>query len=118
MERRRYVPSVLLVFAPVCSLTLTLEVMVRFILGLALAGSVQPAARGAAPALMPLPVKIDARRGALPIDGHFNIGANGCADARVSAAAGRFVERISRQTGIPMLGGSDVKLTLTCRTGG
>ena len=90
----------------------------RFILGLTLVGSVLPAARAAAPALMPQPLKIEARSGALTIDGHFNIGATGCADARVSAAAGRFVERISRQTGIPMLGGSDVKLTLACRARG
>lgn len=67
---------------------------------------------------MPLPVKVEARGGALAIDGGFNIGASACADPRVSAAAGRLVERIARQTGIPMMGGSGVKLTVECRARG
>ena len=92
--------------------------MVRIVLGLTLVCGVVPAARGAAPALMPLPVKVEARSGSLAIDGNFNIGAPKCADARVSAAAGRFVERISRQTGIPMMGGRYVKLTLACTARG
>src|SRR5437588_8159835 len=72
----------------------------------------------AAAAFMPLPVKVEARSGKLAIDGNFNIAASGCPDARVSAAAGRLVERISRQTGIPMTGGRDVRLTVECRARG
>ena len=75
-------------------------------------------ASAAAPAFMPLPVKMEARNGRLSIDRNFNIAASGCADPRVSAAAGRLLERIARQTGIPMSGGPEVKLRVECRARG
>ena len=47
---------------------------------------------------------MEARSGKLAIERPFRIGASGCADSRVGAAAGRLLDRISRQTGIPMMG--------------
>src|SRR3954454_14408252 len=92
--------------------------MVRLVLGAALAVSVLPTARAAAPAFMPLPVKVEARAGRLPIDSSFVIGTGGCADPRVSAAAGRLTQRILRQTGLPIMGGSAVKLAVECAARG
>jgi hexosaminidase len=92
--------------------------MRRFVLGLALACSAAPAARAAAPAFMPLPVKVETRSGKLAIDGSFRIGTSGCADSRVGATAGRLFDRIARQTGIPMMGEPAVKLTVECAARG
>src|SRR3954454_11696740 len=92
--------------------------MVRLVLGAALAVSVLPTARGAAPAFMPLPAKVEAGTGRLPIDSTFVIGASGCSDPRVSAAAGRLTQRILRQTGLPIIGGSAVKLAVECAARG
>jgi hexosaminidase len=60
-------------------------------------------AAAAAPALMPLPVKVDPLPGRLAIDGSFSVAATGSTDLRLESALDRFVARISRQTGIPML---------------
>ena len=49
-----------------------------------------------APSLMPLPVKIETSTGALPIDGKFTV----AGDPRLDIALARFIDRISRQTGI------------------
>jgi hexosaminidase len=92
--------------------------MMRLVLGAALAVSALPTARGAAPAFMPLPAKIDAGPGSLPIDSSFTISASGCADPRVSAAAGRITLRILRQTGLPVMGGPAVKLAVECAARG
>ena len=93
-------------------------VMVRLVLGAALAVSVLPTARGAAPAFMPLPLKVSPATGRLPIDSSFTIGTTGCADPRVSAAAGRITQRILRQTGLPVMGGPAVKLAVECAAPG
>jgi hexosaminidase len=58
--------------------------------------------RAAAPALMPLPVKVEAAAGKLAIDGSFSVVATGYCDLRLETALNRFVARVSRQTGIPM----------------
>jgi hexosaminidase len=57
----------------------------------------------AAPALMPLPVKVETASGALAIDGSFSVAATGYTDLRLESALNRFAARVSRQTGIPML---------------
>jgi hexosaminidase len=59
--------------------------------------------RAAAPALMPLPVKVETASGKLAIDGSFSVAATGYSDPRLEAALNRFAARVSRQTGIPML---------------
>jgi hexosaminidase len=92
--------------------------MVRPVLGAALVLTALPTARAAAPAFMPLPVKIEVRTGSLPIDSSFTIGTSGCADPRVSAAAGRITQRILRQTGLPLMGGTVVKLAVECAARG
>ena len=51
-------------------------------------------------ALMPLPMKVEAAPGRLLIDASFTAAAS--PDARLARALVRFVNRISRQTGIPM----------------
>jgi hexosaminidase len=59
--------------------------------------------RGAALALMPLPVKVETAAGKLAIDGSFSVAATGYSDLRLESALNRFAARTSRQTGIPML---------------
>ena len=55
---------------------------------------------GAAPALMPLPVKMELGAGALAIDTHFTAAAMGAADPRLVAGVERLVTLLSRETGI------------------
>jgi hexosaminidase len=52
---------------------------------------------------MPLPVKVETAPGRLAIDGSFSVAATGSTDLRLESALNRFVARVSRQTGIPML---------------
>jgi hexosaminidase len=70
----------------------------------------------AAPALMPLPVTVLPGTGKLTLDGTFKAALGSAPDARLDAAIGRFVVRLSRQTGIPMLGLEDAtpKLRVEC----
>ena len=63
----------------------------------------QHAAGAAAPALMPLPVKVEPAAGKLTIDGSFSVAASGYSDARLNAALDRFAALIGRQTGILMI---------------
>src|SRR5579883_704035 len=86
--------------------------MIRFFLSCVFA-----AALHAAPALMPLPVKLAPTSGALPIDGTFGVTATGVKDARLDAAIRRLSDRLSRQTGIPFLGpaASTVKVEAAAR---
>jgi len=60
-------------------------------------------AAAAAPALMPLPVKVEMGSGKLTIDGSFSVAATRYTDLRLEMALNRFAARLSRQTGIPML---------------
>jgi hexosaminidase len=84
--------------------------MIRFLLVCTLAACVH-----AAPALMPLPVKMTSGSGALAIDGAFGATATGPKDARLDAALRRLSDRLSRQTGIPFLGpaASTLKVEVT-----
>ncbi|MGA2270658.1 MAG: family 20 glycosylhydrolase [Bryobacteraceae bacterium] len=61
------------------------------------------ATAAAAPALMPLPLKVETAPGKLAIDGSFSVAATGYSDLRLESALNRFAARLSRQTGIPML---------------
>lgn len=61
------------------------------------------AAGAAAPALMPVPVKAEPAAGKLTVDASFSVAATGYSDARLESAMSRFVTRVSRLTGIPML---------------
>ncbi|MEO8595645.1 MAG: family 20 glycosylhydrolase [Candidatus Solibacter sp.] len=74
----------------------------------------------AAPALMPLPVVVRPGTGRLAIDSTFKVESAGATDGRLDSAIGRFVVRLSRQTGIPMLGLKDasVKLRVECAAPG
>ena len=51
------------------------------------------------PALMPMPLKLEAGAGALAIDQKFTVSA-GLADPRLESALNRLVARLSRQTGM------------------
>src|ERR1019366_5978596 len=86
----------------------TIEEMLRFALPITLISS----ALAAAPALMPLPVTVRPAT--------FKAVLVSAADARLDAALGRFVVRLSRQTGIPMLGLKDAapKLRVECASAG
>jgi hexosaminidase len=61
------------------------------------------------PALMPMPVKVESADGALAIDGKFTVSAGGPADARLEAALARFIGRVTRQTGLPIIARKPVK---------
>ena len=63
----------------------------------AVSGFASPSAEP--PALMPMPLKLEAGAGALGIDQKFTVGA-ALADARLESALNRLVARLSRQTGM------------------
>jgi hexosaminidase len=81
--------------------------MVRLLCGTAFLGILS-----AAPALMPLPAKVDSGSGSLTIDGGFSISTAACSDARLPLAANRITARIARQTGIPIVLGKPPGITL------
>ena len=67
----------------------------------------------AVPALMPMPVKVEAGAGKLTIDGTF--GATWQAGFNVAPAAARFLDRVARQTGIiPAPAGRATTLKIVC----
>jgi hexosaminidase len=59
-----------------------------------------PAVFAAAPALMPLPVTMQAAPGKLAIDANFVVETVGGANARLAPAVRSFLARVSRQTGV------------------
>jgi hexosaminidase len=67
---------------------------------LALVGGAHQAARAAAPALMPMPVKVEPAAGRFVVDANFTVDAGAGADPRLASAARRFLVRVARQTGI------------------
>ena len=80
-----------------------------------LIGSAVPVQAAPPHALMPVPARIAFGDGALPITGAFDVGVTGARDPRVDAAAARLVERLSAETGIPMLRkGATPLLTIEC----
>src|ERR1022692_392340 len=67
----------------------------------------------AAPALMPMPAKMDLAEGALPIDASFGVTAD--TDPRLAPAVKRFLARVARQTGIFLApSGSAATLAIDC----
>ncbi|MGA3186616.1 MAG: family 20 glycosylhydrolase [Bryobacteraceae bacterium] len=69
--------------------------------------------------VMPLPSKVVSAAGKLTIDSSFTAAASGYSDARLQSAIKRFVDRVSRQTGIPMSKvGQKATLSIECREGG
>jgi hexosaminidase len=77
--------------------------MLRSLLLLTVVCAAARTTRAAAPALMPLPVKVETASGKLAVDGSFSVAATGYSDLRLESALNRFAARVSRQTGIPML---------------
>ena len=80
-------------------------------------------AQAAAPALMPMPQKVELAAGTLMIDAGFTISAAGPGDARLESGMRRLVVRISRQTGIPIsanrpAGASEPTLRVECDASG
>ena len=70
-------------------------------------------AHAAAPALMPMPAKMDLAAGALPIDATFGVAAD--IDARLAPAVKRFLARVALQTGIfPSPAGAASTLRIAC----
>ena len=51
--------------------------------------------------LMPMPQHISKGEGQLKIDGNFTVGLDGYKDARLESARKRFLNTLSRETGIP-----------------
>src|ERR1035438_6628640 len=95
--------------------------MLRFALSFTLiSATLISFAFAAAPALMPLPVTVRPGTGKLTLDATFKAALVSAPDARpdprLDASIGRFVVRLSRQTGIPMLGLKDAapKLRIEC----
>ena len=77
--------------------------MLRPLLLVTLLWTAAHAAAAQSPSLMPLPVKVETAPGRLAVDGSFSVAATGSTDLRLESALNRFVARVSRQTGIPML---------------
>ena len=77
--------------------------MLRSLLLLTAAWGAAQTTSAATPALMPLPVRVETAPGKLAVDGSFSVAATGYSDVRLESALNRFVARVSRQTGIPML---------------
>jgi hexosaminidase len=70
-------------------------------------------AHAAAPALMPMPAKMDLAAGALPIDATFGVAAD--TNARLAPAVKRFLARVALQTGIfPSPAGAASTLRIAC----
>lgn len=67
---------------------------------LALAGSFSQAVFAAAPALMPMPAKVQPTSGKLAINANFVVETVGGAGARLAPAVKWFLARVSRQTGV------------------
>lgn len=69
--------------------------------------------------VMPLPAQYSAQPGHLTIDGHFHIAATGYSEPRLDRALARFVDRLTRQTGIPfpeaLKPGAAATLTIRCK---
>ena len=77
------------------------------------------AAASAAPLpLMPAPSQVVVSQGNLRIDSSFRVALAGYSDTRLMAAVDRFVSRIARQTGIPILSGKAVVLQVECQERG
>src|SRR5664279_3679943 len=89
-------------------------------LRLAISVTLISSAFAAAPVLMPLPVTLRPGTGKLTLDATFKAALVSAPDARLDAAIGRFVVRLSHQTGIPMLGLKDAtpKLRVECASAG
>jgi hexosaminidase len=80
-------------------------------------------AQAAAPALMPMPQKVELAAGKLAIDAGFTIAAAGPRDARLESAMRRFRSRISLETGISLsanqpAGASEPTLRVECDASG
>jgi hexosaminidase len=90
--------------------------MLRFTLFVTLISSIS----AAGPSLMPLPVTVRPATGRLTLDATFKAALTSAPDARLDAAVGRFVMRLSGRTGIPMLGLKDAtpKLRIECASAG
>ena len=67
---------------------------------LLLAAGASPALFAAGPALMPMPVKVQATPGRFPINANFVVETVGGANARLAPAVRSFLARVSRQTGV------------------
>lgn len=75
-------------------------------------------AQGAPLPLMPMPVKVVVGNGWLPIDSEFGVSISGSSDAGLRRAVERFTARVSRQTGIPLIGGKAAVFQVACREPG
>ncbi|MGE5206544.1 MAG: glycoside hydrolase family 20 zincin-like fold domain-containing protein, partial [Chlamydiota bacterium] len=75
----------------------TLALIPLFLLVSALAAQPQPQLD-----LMPMPQSVRLGSGQLVITQAFSVGITGNKEARLQAAAGRFLQRLSRQTGMPL----------------
>jgi hexosaminidase len=89
-------------------------------LRLALIVTLVSSAFAATPALMPLPVTVRPGTGKLVINSRFKAAVTSAPDALLSVGVRRFVARLSRQAGIPMLGteGSAPQLRIECAAAG
>jgi hexosaminidase len=66
--------------------------------------------------IMPLPAKVQPGSGQLLIDANFSVALTGAKDSRIQGATERFLERLARQTAIPLktkiAGSGDAKLVI------
>src|SRR5207245_3093618 len=98
--RSRVLLAVVAAFQPCRKPPRNMKWMLRLLLFVAFAAYAQ----AAAPAVMPMPVKMTIGSERLVIDNSFQIAVSGASDPRLDAAAARITARLSHQTGIPFLG--------------
>src|SRR5262249_53990691 len=70
--------------------------------------------------LMPEPAKVQSGSGQLIVDQLFSVALTGAKDELLDRGAARFIDQLSRQTGMPLLGSlaDPAKATLVIRTEG
>ena len=68
--------------------------------------------------LMPMPRTVTQGQGELKIDSGFGAVTNGSSDSRIDAAVKRFLTRVERQTGQPLIKPGQPRLVIDCRERG
>jgi hexosaminidase len=90
-----------------CSLTVAAPIAVAALMAFGASAAPLP--------LMPMPAKVEISSGALRIDSGITV-AMACPDARVDAVTKRFIDRLARQTGIPLPNSrGSANLRIECR---
>jgi hexosaminidase len=64
--------------------------------------------------LMPLPAKLELKSGHVDLSKGFEVEYQGVTNAKITAAVARFTTRLNQKTGIELVSGSEIILTISC----